>query len=86
MAKAYGFPAKDVARIGKAVREIERAPARRPQGQEPAFIAPGRVVVCEIVSGPDGSGNYVVTIQERRPDGTWQDVSTMECTLEDLNA
>ena len=49
------------------------------------IVAPARVCVVEIVSGPSG-GEYVVKIKKREPDGTWADQSSLTFTLIDLNA
>jgi hypothetical protein len=74
-------------RLGETVKAHEQAPARdRPASPFGAVIAPSRVCVVEIVSGPDVDGTYEVKIKKREPDGTYVDVSSVTFTMEDLNA
>jgi hypothetical protein len=74
-------------RLAGPVKAHEQAPAReRPASPYETVLAPGRVCVVEIVSGPDVNGDYVVKIKKREPDGTYADVSAQTFTMEDLNA
>jgi hypothetical protein len=85
--RGFVFGAKDVGRIREAVKAHEQRPPReRPASPFAPVLAPGRVCVVEIVSGPDMDGDYVVKIKAREPDGTWVDVSPVTFTMEDLNA
>lgn len=63
-----------------------QAPARPPADPDAGVVAPARVVPVEIVSGPDGNGDYVVKIMKREPDGTYVERSPITVTMEDMNA
>lgn len=87
MAKGYVLSGEDRRRLRELVKDHAQAPARRPVvDPNSPVLGPARVVPVEIVSGPDGNGDYVVKLVERLPDGTWQERSPVTVTMEDMNA
>lgn len=87
MAKGYVLSESDRRRLRELVKDHAQAPARRPVvDPNSPVVAPARVVAVEIVSGPDGNGDYVVKILKREPDGTYVERSPVTVTMEDMNA
>lgn len=86
MPKAFGFSGRDIARIGKTVRAHEAAPGPRPLSDGAGHAkTQNRVVMFEVVSGPV-TGVYVVKLWRRKPGGGYEYLSTIEVTMEDINA
>lgn len=83
--QGYTLSGRDFARMAKTVKEAEAAPARRPVSPpHSAIVAPARVVLFEVVSGPT-AGVYQVKILQRLPDATYPAISSIEVPMEDIN-